>query len=52
MTREKAIKDGFGNRWLKCEHSECDLQVVRPGKVRCSGFCEGESKEPTEAGAT
>lgn len=31
------IDDGFGNRWDKCERPDCDLQVVRPGKVQCNG---------------
>lgn len=39
------IEDGFGNQWMKCEHAECDLCVVRPGKVQCSGFCEGFSND-------
>jgi hypothetical protein len=30
------ITDGFAE-WVKCARSDCDLQVVRPGKVQCSG---------------
>lgn len=29
------IDDGFGNTWVRCSPT-CDLQVVRPGKARCS----------------
>lgn len=29
------ISDGYGNAWRKCG-VDCDLQVVRPGKVQCS----------------
>jgi hypothetical protein len=35
------LRDGFGSVWEKCGHLECDLQIVRPGKVQCSGFCQG-----------
>lgn len=34
------VTDGFGNIWQKCNKPECDLHVVRPGKVQCS--CENE----------
>lgn len=40
-TEVNTIQDGFGNQWAKCGHLKCDLQIVRPGKVQCSGFCEG-----------
>lgn len=30
------LDDGFGNAWAKCG-PECDMQIVRPGKVQCSG---------------
>jgi len=30
------IDDGFGNSWPKCEQENCELEVVRPGKVQCS----------------
>lgn len=33
------VSDGFGNEWALCSR-ECDLEVVRPGKVQCSGKCE------------
>lgn len=36
MTDEKTIEDGFGGCWVKCDHPDCDLQVVRPGKVQCN----------------
>jgi hypothetical protein len=29
------IEDGFGNCWVKCDKSDCGLEVVRPGKVQC-----------------
>lgn len=31
------LPDGFGNHYTKCG-LDCDLQIVRPGKVQCS--CE------------
>lgn len=34
------VDDGFGSTWTKCLHPLCDLQVVRPGKVQCSDWCE------------
>lgn len=37
---EKIVSDGFGNEWLRCERSDCDLSVVRPGRVQCK--CEFE----------
>jgi hypothetical protein len=36
---ERFIEDGFGGRWPKCEKPDCQLEVVRPGKVQC-GDCE------------
>ena len=33
------VSDGHGSTWRKCSHSSCDLQVVRPGRVQCSGYC-------------
>lgn len=32
------VSDGCGSEWVKCDRPNCDLQVVRPGKVQCS--CE------------
>ena len=32
------VSDGCGSEWVKCNRPDCDLQVVRPGKVQCS--CE------------
>lgn len=29
------VQDGHGTIWIKCGPN-CDLQVVRPGKVQCS----------------
>lgn len=34
------IADGFGSEWEQCGLSECDLEVVRPGKAQCSGYCD------------
>ena len=31
------VEDDHGNGWFKCG-PECDMEVVRPGKVQCS--CE------------
>ena len=36
---EPTVADGFGGEWLKCSKPDCDLQVVRPGKVQCSNSC-------------
>jgi hypothetical protein len=33
----EVITDGFGSEWEKCLRRDCDLQVVRPGKVQCNG---------------
>lgn len=33
------VSDGFGGQWLKCDRDDCDLKVVRPGKVQCHGGC-------------
>lgn len=33
------VEDGWGNQWPVCGHNECDLEIVRPGKVQCSGHC-------------
>lgn len=30
------ISDGY-SEWEKCARIDCDLQVVRPGKVQCRG---------------
>lgn len=38
------IDDGFGNGWTRCGPG-CDLEVVRPGKVQCSGARCGEAKK-------
>lgn len=36
-TDDREIDDGFGNCWRLCSRDDCDLQVVRPGKVQCRG---------------
>lgn len=36
MKRSETVEDGFGGVWLRCHYSDCDLSVVRPGKVQCS----------------
>lgn len=36
------IEDGHGNGWKLCGPG-CDLEVVRPGKVQCSGRVCGEA---------
>jgi hypothetical protein len=38
--RSRLLDDGFGNVWMKCEREDCDLHIVRPGKVQCQ--CETE----------
>lgn len=37
---ERTIDDDFGSVWRLCERADCDLQVVRPGKVQCRGEWE------------
>lgn len=32
---ERILDDGFGNVWEKCDHDDCVLEIVRPGKVQC-----------------
>ena len=34
------LEDGFGSFWRTCNDERCDLQVVRPGKVQCSDYCQ------------
>lgn len=34
------VEDDFGNAWGRCVLPDCDLQVVRPGKVQCNNACE------------
>lgn len=34
--KEAVVEDGFGNCWPKCPLPDCDLHVVRPGKVQCT----------------
>lgn len=29
------LDDGFGNQWRKCGKADCDLKIVRLGKVQC-----------------
>ena len=31
------VSDGYGNQWARCS-AACDLKVVRPGKVQCTGI--------------
>lgn len=28
------VDDGFGNVWARCSE-DCEMEVVRPGKVQC-----------------
>lgn len=32
----ESVCDGFGGCWQRCNRPDCDLHVVRPGKVQCS----------------
>lgn len=46
------IEDGFGGYWTTCG-PDCDLQVMRPGKVQCNRACatevtSSESDTPAE----
>jgi hypothetical protein len=49
---KERIEDGFGSVWFKCKYGMCDLEVVRPGKVQCSGFCEGEVDDSHSSGGS
>lgn len=42
------IDDGFGSVWPRCK-PDCQLEIVRPGKVQCECDDEG-SPEDDEAG--
>jgi hypothetical protein len=33
---DRILDDGFGNVWETCEHEDCGLEIVRPGKVQCN----------------
>lgn len=35
--KAREVDDGFGNVWLLCGREDCDLDIVRPGKVQCRG---------------
>lgn len=37
FNKNKTVTDGYCE-WDKCARQDCDLHVVRPGKVQCS--CE------------
>lgn len=37
----KEVTDGY-TTWVKCDRKDCDLHVVRPGKVQC--HCEQEAE--------
>ena len=41
------VEDDCGNYWEKCSEN-CDLAVVRPGKVQCSGYCDALYGWPRE----
>jgi hypothetical protein len=43
--KQDCIADGFGNEWLKCG-PDCDMEVVRPGKVQCSCMDLDQQVEP------
>jgi len=40
--KDNIVEDGFGGSWYKCSYEDCDLAVMRPGKVRCSA-CDVDS---------
>lgn len=48
VVREEWSEIGVDQEWVRCDREDpaCDLEVVRPGKVQCSGEC-GRSYEPT-----
>ncbi len=35
----ETLDDGFGMQVDKCGRADCDLQIVRPGKIQC-GRCD------------
>ena len=45
---ETDVEDGFGGAWVRCGLLSCDLHVVRPGKVQCSGFCDDDDVPPLD----
>lgn len=42
------VSDGY-TEWEKCSRIDCDLQVVRPGKVQCRGEYDSLGCPHTEA---
>jgi hypothetical protein len=40
---DEYVSDGHGNEWAKCG-PDCDMEVVRPGKVQCT--CQEQYVEP------
>lgn len=42
--QDRLLDDGFGNVWEKCSRPDCQLQIVRPGKVQCDP-CEARRNE-------
>ena len=45
--RQNYLDDGFGNRWPKCGDSNCEMEIVRPGKVQCNREgCDSAVKGP------
>jgi hypothetical protein len=43
LSEDEYVSDGHGNEWAKCG-SDCDMELVRPGKVQCS--CQEQYVEP------
>jgi len=43
------LEDGHGSVWYKCDYPKCDLEIVRPGKVQCSQYCDDAQNNKPEA---
>ena len=52
----QVVQEDFGDdspirEWVRCDRTDCDLEVVRPGKVQCVGDYDergcGQPFEPT-----
>lgn len=47
---DNIITDGY-SEWQKCSRTDCDLQIVRPGKVQCKGEHDELGCPPTKEDA-
>lgn len=42
--QDRTIEDGFGGCYQKCDDPQCELEVVRPGKVQCNKCSDREGR--------